>query len=46
MVKLSYFLKEKNLRMRDFLYKEGDLVEGIYFIREGEFQISIKYKDH
>lgn len=43
-MKLSYFLQEKTLRRRDILYKEGDLADGIYFIKEGELELSIKHK--
>lgn len=43
-MKLSYFLKEKTLRRRDVLYKEGDTADGMYFLREGELELSFKYK--
>lgn len=43
-MKLSYFLKEKHLRRRDVLYQEGDPADGIYFIKEGQLEVSIKYK--
>ena len=29
------------MRKRDVLYKEGDIVDGIYFIKEGELEHSI-----
>ena len=44
-MKLSYFLKDKVLRRRDILYREGDIADGLYFIKEGELEISIKYKN-
>lgn len=41
---LTYFLTEKILRRRDILYREGDIADGIYFIKEGELELTIKYK--
>ena len=41
-MKLSYFLKEKMLRRRDVLYREGDQADGLYSIKEGELELSIK----
>lgn len=38
--KLSYFFKEKQFRRRDIVFKEGDLVDHIYFVKEGEFEIT------
>lgn len=38
--KLSYFFKEKYYRRRDIMYKEGELADHVYFIKEGEFEIS------
>ena len=43
-LKLSYFLKEKVMRRRDVLFKEGDMVDGLYFVKDGELEISMKYK--
>ena len=43
-MKLSYFLKEKFLRRRDVLYNEGEQADGIYFIKEGSMEISVKHK--
>ena len=37
-------MKEKNLKRRNVLFKEGDLAEGLYLIKEGEFEHSIKHK--
>lgn len=37
---MSFYLKEKSLRRRDILFREGDLSEGIYFVREGDFEVS------
>ena len=42
--KLTYYLKEKVLRRRDVLYKQGDIADGLYFIKEGELEHSIKHK--
>lgn len=42
--KLSQFLKEKQFRRRDVVYKEGDLADIIYFIKEGEFEITKQVK--
>lgn len=42
--KLTYYFKERVLRRRDILFKEGDIVDGIYFIKEGELEHSIKHK--
>ena len=42
--KLSYFLKEKQFRSRDIVYKEGDIADQIYFIKEGKFEISKRVK--
>mmetsp|Transcript_46872 Transcript_46872/g.34303 ORF Transcript_46872/g.34303 Transcript_46872/m.34303 type:complete len:141 (-) Transcript_46872:1479-1901(-) len=36
--KLTQYLKEKNYRWRDTLYKEGDHADGVYFVRDGEFE--------
>lgn len=35
---LYLYLKERILRMRDVLYREGDSIDGIYFIKEGEVE--------
>ena len=40
--KLSYYLKEKQFRRRDIIYREGDLADIIYFVKEGEFEVKIK----
>ena len=40
LLRLTYFLKEKKFRRRDYVYKEGDLADGIHFIKSGEFQVS------
>lgn len=37
---MSYYLIEKSLRRRDTIFKEGDISEGIYFIKDGEFEVS------
>lgn len=38
--KLSYYLKDKNFRRRDIVFKEGQVADGIYFIKEGEFEVN------
>ena len=40
LTQLLYYLKEKNYRRRDMLFKEGDPSEGVYFIKDGEFEVS------
>lgn len=40
LVKLTYFLKERNMRRRDILFHENDVADGLFFIKEGEFEIS------
>ena len=30
--------------MRDIVYREGDVADGIYFIKEGELEHSVKHK--
>ena len=37
---LSFFLKEKSTRWREILYREGDNAAGIYFILDGEFEVT------
>lgn len=37
--KLSYFLKEKQFRRRDVVFREGDEADLIYFIKDGEFEV-------
>ena len=44
LAKLSYYLKDRFYRRRDFIFKEGEIADGIYFIKEGEFEISQKLK--
>ena len=39
LVKLTQYLKEKAFRRRDVVYKEGEISDGVYFIREGEFEV-------
>jgi CRP-like cAMP-binding protein len=31
---------------RDTLFKEGDLCEGIFFIKDGEFEVRFNYTDN
>ncbi len=38
LMKLSYLLKDRNLKRGHVLFKEGDIVDGIYFIYEGELE--------
>ena len=38
-MELNYYFKEKIYRRRDIVYKENDEVKGIYFIKEGEFEV-------
>jgi hypothetical protein len=40
--KLSYFLKERIFRRRDIVYNEGDEADVIYFVKDGEFEVSKK----
>lgn len=42
--KLSYFLKEKQYRRRDLVFREGELADHVYFIKEGEFEITKSVK--
>ncbi|CDW91734.1 cyclic nucleotide-binding domain containing protein [Stylonychia lemnae] len=39
--KLSYYLKEKQFRRRDIVFKEGDVADVVYFIKEGEFETKL-----
>ena len=39
MQKLIYYFKDRVLQRKQVLYKRGDTVETVYFIREGEVQI-------
>ena len=41
LTKLSYYFKERQFRRRDVMFKEGDMADGIYFIKEGEFEVII-----
>lgn len=41
-MKLLYYFKERVYRRRDIVYKEGEVAEGVYFIKEGEFEVSFK----
>jgi CRP-like cAMP-binding protein len=40
-VKLLYCFKERTLRRRDVIYKENDIADGVYFIKEGEFEVNL-----
>ena len=40
LTKLSYYLKDKICRRRDIIFKEGEIADGIYFVKEGEFEVS------
>ena len=44
LTKLIYYLKEKTLTRRDVLFREGDPVDGLYFLKEGELEHSILHK--
>lgn len=46
LVNLTYLLKERSYRRRDLLFKENDIANGIFFIKEGEFEISTKHKTY
>jgi CRP-like cAMP-binding protein len=46
LVGMTFFMKEKRYRRRDTLYKENDIATGIYFIKEGEFEITTKHKTY
>ena len=37
LLRLTYFLREKRYTRRDYVYKEGDISDGIHFIKAGEF---------
>lgn len=37
---MSFYLSEKRLRRRDTLFREGDTAEGIYFVKEGDFEVT------
>lgn len=39
LVKLTQYLKEKTYRRRDVVYKEGDVSDGVFFIKDGEFEV-------
>ena len=41
--KLSYYLKEKQFRRRDIVFKEGEVADNVYFIKEGEFEVILIY---
>ena len=43
LIKFSYLLQPKNLQRNQFLYREGDSTDGIYFIRNGEITICKKH---
>ena len=38
--KLTQYLFEKSFRRRDVVYKEKDICDGVYFIRNGEFEVN------
>jgi CRP-like cAMP-binding protein len=44
LAKLSYYLKDKGFRRRDAMFREGDLGDGIYFIKDGEFEVTKSLK--
>jgi CRP-like cAMP-binding protein len=37
---MSYYLKEKSFRRGGCIYREGDSSEGIYFIKDGDFEVT------
>jgi len=39
--KLSFFLKNRTLKRKQVLYQEGDPVEWVYFVKEGEFKVML-----
>lgn len=39
LTKLSYYLKDKQYRRRDLMFREGEVADGIFFVREGEFEV-------
>lgn len=39
LTQMSYYLKERHLRWRANIFKEGDPSEGVYFIQDGEFEV-------
>lgn len=45
LVKLLYYFKEKTFRRRDVVYKENEVSDGVYFIKEGEFEVSWNYNN-
>lgn len=46
LVNMTYLLKERWYRRRDCLYKEGDEANGMFFVKDGEFEISTKHKTY
>jgi len=40
LTKLSYYFKSKIVKKNQVLYREGDPVEYVYFVKEGEFRVS------
>ena len=43
---MTYIMKEKSYRRRDILYKENEIANGMFFIKDGEFEISTKHKTY
>ena len=46
LVNMQYIMIERTLRRRDVLHKENDIANGLYFIKEGEFEISTKHRTY
>ncbi|OMJ72986.1 hypothetical protein SteCoe_28438 [Stentor coeruleus] len=42
LVKLAYFFTPISIRYKQKLFREGEITDGIYFIKEGEFVLSKK----
>lgn len=44
MQRIIYYVKERVFNRNHYIYHEGDDVDGIYFIKTGEYEISQKLK--
>ena len=42
--KLTFYMKEIKLCKDSILFKEGDQTDGLYLIKDGEFEITKRYK--
>jgi cAMP-dependent protein kinase regulator len=40
MLRLTYYMEEKKFQKGQYVYREGDNAEGVYFVRYGEFEMN------